>query len=385
MKPIKLLAILEATSVTGPAKNLLQFARTAMAGNAGAPVDVSVAVFRRAGDLDTFLEAAAGVSVPVYPIAEAGRFDQRVLGRLSAVFANLTPDIVQTHAVKSHFLIRKSGLNRRAPWIAFHHGYTWPDVRARLYNQLDRWSLRRAARVVTVSQPFERELIRRGVPAARIDIVHNAIEPAWGRAKTAGDAERLRDRLGVRPGQRVILIVGRLSREKDHLALLRAVHMLVVPRGGEAAVAIHLVIVGDGPERTRIEAVVRDLNLGGMVTLTGQVPSAEPYYGIADLAVLSSLSEGSPNALLEAMAAGVPLVATAVGGIPEIVSNRESAILVPPGDAGALHRAMREVLENPALAREIAARAHELILTRHTPEGRARRLVEIYTAALDSQ
>ena len=88
--------------------------------------------------------------------------------------------------MKSHFLVRKSGLNRLAPWVAFHHGYTWPDLRARLYNQLDRWSLRAASRVVTVSQPFRRELIRHGVPAARIEIVHNAIDPDWGPRRLAG-------------------------------------------------------------------------------------------------------------------------------------------------------------------------------------------------------
>ena len=78
----------------------------------------------------------------------------------------------------------------------------------------------------------------------------------------------------------------------------------------------YLMIVGEGPERPRIEQRIRSLNLAASVKLTGQQDSAEPYYGIAQVAVLSSLSEGSPNALLEAMAAGVPVVATRVGGIP---------------------------------------------------------------------
>jgi len=148
---------------------------------------------------------------------------------------------------------------------------------------------------------------------------------------------------------------------------------------------VHLLIVGEGPERARIEASIRDLGLSQVVTLTGQVPSAEPFYAIADLAVLSSLSEGSPNALLEAMAARVPVVATAVGGIPAIVSDRESALLVAPRNPDALYGAMRELLANEALARDLAARAYELILTRHAPEIRTRRLVEIYGAVLASQ
>jgi len=97
------------------------------------------------------------------------------------------------------------------------------------------------------------------------------------------------------------------------------------------------------------------------------------------------LTEGSPNALLEAMAAGVPVVATAVGGIPEIVADRASALLVAPRNPQALSQAIRELLADQPLARSLAARASELILTRHTPEARRERLVEIYTAALASQ
>ena len=384
MKSIKLLALVEATSITGPAKSLLQFARAARSGGAGPAVEVSIAVFQRPDEPDLFIKTASEMSVPVYPIAEAGRFDRRVIGLLSALGQSLQPDVVESHAVKSHFLVRKSGLNRLALWVAFHHGYTWPDLRARLYNQLDRWSLPAAARVVTVSQPFRRELIRHGVSAARIEIVHNATEPDWGRT-TSPEPSDLRVRLGIDPARKVILIVGRLSREKDHLALLRAFGQLAAARSGESAANAHLLIVGEGPERARIEAAIRNLSLGEVVTLTGQVASAEPYYRIADLAVLSSLSEGSPNALLEAMAARVPVVATAVGGIPEIVCDRESALLVPPRNPDALCRAMRELIENEALARGLAARASELILTRHTLEARTRRLVEIYTAALASQ
>ena len=385
MKSIKLLAIVEATSVTGPAKGLLQFARMARSGEVGPAVEVSIAVFQRPDEPDLFIQAASQMSIPVYPIAERGRFDRRVIAGLAALGQSLQPDLVESHAVKSHFLVRQSGLNRLAPWVAFHHGYTWPDLRARLYNQLDRWSLRAASRVVTVSQPFRRELIRHGVPPARIDIVHNAIEPGWGTASAAPARAELRARLGIDPARKVILIVGRLSREKDHFSLLRAFGQLAGAHGGEGAANAHLLIVGEGPERARIEAAIQHLGLREVVTLTGQVPSAEPYYGIADLAVLSSLSEGSPNALLEAMATRVPVVATAVGGIPETVSDRESALLVPPRDHGALFRAMRELLANDALARGLAARAGELILTRHAPETRARRLAGIYTAALASQ
>jgi glycosyltransferase involved in cell wall biosynthesis len=112
--------------------------------------------------------------------------------------------------------------------------------------------------------------------------------------------------------------------------------------------------------------------------MTGQQSSAEPWYGVADLAVLSSLSEGSPNALLEAMAAGVPVVATKVGGIPEIVSNGESALLVRPGDVGEMELAMRRMFTESGLAGRLARKSTELIAEHHEPGARMRRLVSIY-------
>jgi glycosyltransferase involved in cell wall biosynthesis len=281
------------------------------------------------------------------------------------------PDIIQTHAVKSHFLARLAGVHRHVPWVAFHHGYTWPDRRARLYNQLDLWSLRAPTKVITVSEPFRRQLQRRGVAAERIEIVHNAIRPDWG-ARNPENAARLRAEMNIAPDRPVILSVGRLSREKDHATLLEAASLL------HKRFAPHLVIVGEGPERPRIEKKIASLGIGSAVTLTGQQTSAEPYYGIANVAVLSSLSEGSPNALLEAMAAGVPVVATDVGGVPEIAVRDDTALLVQPGDPGELAESMGRLIREPRLASRLAARARQIVQERYAPEQRTRRLVEIY-------
>ena len=377
MKPIRLLAILEATTITGPAKNLLEFARIAQPGAFDSPAEVAVAVFRRNGDSDVLLNAAKQAGIPAHVIAERGRFDGSVMAKLADLASEWKPDILQTHAVKSHFLVRRAGLDRRYPWVAFHHGYTWPNLRARAYNQLDRWSLRTARKVVTVSRAFRDDLARNGIAPERIAIVPNAIDTAWGtRAETA-----LRSELRIPPGRKVILIVGRLSREKDHLTLLQAVDRI----RQEGKIAPHLVMVGEGPERKRIEKGIDALDLAPYVTMTGQVPSAELYYAIADAAVLSSRSEGSPNALLEAMAARVPVVATAVGGIPEMVANGDSALLVGTGDGAGMAAAITTLLTDQELARRLTGRARELVETRYVPESRARALGALYRSLLDER
>ena len=366
MSRLRLLAIIEAYSITGPAKNLLEFARLAPASD----VETTIATFTRGASRNLFIDTARQSGIPVEVIQEAGIYDRSVIQKLRQLVERVRPDVIQTHAVKSHFLARCASLPQRAHWVAFHHGYTWPTLRARLYNQLDRWSLRTARKVLTVSLPFREELIARGVNADRIEIVHNAIQPDWGRGLQNPLA--LRAKLGIAPHKSVILIVGRLSREKDHLTLLEAVARLA------PALNPHLLVVGEGPERPRIEERIRGLNLTGSVTLTGQQESAEPYYGIAQIAVLSSLSEGSPNALLEAMAAGVPVVATRVGGIPEIATDQESALLVEPGDVAGMSAALANLLEENGRAARLAERAHERIVQSYSPEARVRKLVDIY-------
>jgi len=362
MTPLRILAIIEAHSITGPAKNLLEFARRA----ASEQISTTIATFTRNNTENQFTKTVREAGIALETIPERGPFDPATLRSLRALIARVRPDIIQTHAVKSHFLARSAALHQTAPWVAFHHGYTWPTFKARAYNQLDRWSLRSARQILTVSRPFRDELVAFGVRPDRIEIVHNAIPADWGSNALPPDTA------SIAPGKKVVLIVGRLSREKDHLTLLEAIHRL------PPAIRPHLVMVGDGPERPRIEQKIARLEMRDSVTLTGHQASAEPWYRIADIAVLSSLSEGSPNALLEAMATSVPVVATGVGGIPEIVTHEESALLVAPSDAPSMTAALERLLTNPELADRLKTRASQLILERHQPDARMRKLAAIY-------
>jgi glycosyltransferase involved in cell wall biosynthesis len=371
-RPIHLLAIVEATSITGPVKNLLQFAELAYP-----RIQLTIATFSRPGDPTTFLDAAQALPIRVETIPERGRFDPEVTRRLRELATAIRPDLLQTHAVKSHFLVRRAKLPELTPWIAFHHGYTWPNWYVRIYNQLDRWSLHESAQIVTVSQSFRQQLEGIGISSSRIEVLGNAINPAWS-SQARKNAAALKAQWGVEPQKPVILIVGRLSAEKDHLTLLEALAKMHRAQ----RVAPHLIAVGEGPERARIEAHLRSLQLAPHVTLTGQVPTAEPFYAWADVAVLSSRTEGSPNALLEAMAARVPVVATHVGGIPEMVAHRATALLVEPGDSSAMAEALEQVLTNPALAESLSRAARHLAETRYAPEARADQLENLYRRVL---
>lgn len=374
---IKLLAMIEASTVTGPAKNLVEFCRNAR--SSVDPVEASIVTFNRAGSTGSnqFIEAvrAAGLSSDV--IDERHRFDLGVLPRLRDAVARHSPDIIQTHSVKSHFLVWLSGLWRELPWIAFHHGYTTTNLKMRAYNQLDRLSLKRASKVVTVSESFARDLQRLGVNRNRISVLHNSIDVS--RAADINDSEvrDLRSRLKIADDERVVLAVGRMSREKGHTDLVAAVDHL---RRLYPEMRVRTVIVGVGPEQPRIESAIDSFGLGGRVIFAGQVSDVRPYYRMADLLALPSHSEGSPNVLLEAMAAGVPVVATAVGGVPEIITHNDTGLLVEASDPRALAREIGNVLVETELARRLAFQARRHVCARHSPESRLARLVEIYRA-----
>lgn len=375
---MKLMAIIEARSVTGPARNLIDFCRQAR--RFGARLEPTLVTFHRIGlgwPAD-FIEAARRADLQVEVITERFRFDPRALSELKSIVRRLQPDIIQTHGVKSHFLIRSSGLWKRSHWIAFHHGYTHTDLKMLAYNQLDRWSLRAAELVITVSSASAARLVRAGVPPERIAVLHNSVD-AQRFARREATARSLRASMNIRDDEAVLLSVGRLSREKGHEDLICAFDHL---RRSRPELKAKLVIVGDGPELMRLERLADSFGATELITFAGHVREPEPYYAMADVFVLPSRSEGSPNALLEAMAAGVPIVATCVGGVPEIVSDGSSALLVPPGDPEAMAEAIARALEDEELTARLTSRAREIVLARHSIRARATALIEIYSGLI---
>jgi glycosyltransferase involved in cell wall biosynthesis len=137
-------------------------------------------------------------------------------------------------------------------------------------------------------------------------------------------------------------------------------------------------VVGEGAERAAIESRAAARGVSDVVVLVGHQPEVSAYYALASAAAICSRSEGSPNALLEAMAAGVPVVAAAVGGVPEIATHEVTALLVSPADPPALARALARLLSDRALAARLAARAREEMLANFTPQAHRRALVRFY-------
>jgi glycosyltransferase involved in cell wall biosynthesis len=386
---LKILSIVEATSINAVAKNVLEFHRSAR--ELGAltvdfpDVEACLATFARRQDVtqspNEFVRAARQLQLEVEIISERRRFDLSVLPALRNIVERQRPDLVVSHSVKSHFLVWRSHLWRECPWIAFHHGYTTTDRKMRLYNRLDRWSLPVADRLVTVCHAFARELaINTGVPIAKIAVQHNSIRPRP--LVSPAEALAMRSKIGIAPDESMLLAVGRLSKEKAHVDLLAGFTRL---RETNRELKCKLVIVGDGPERGALEAAARSWGINVDVIFTGQENDVQPFYAAADVFVLPSHSEGSPNVLLEAMAANLPIVATDVGGVPEIVENNESAVLVPANDPNAMAAAIARVLNDQDFARRLTTQSAALVASRYAPAQYVRSLVEIFQEAINAR
>ncbi len=380
---MKILSIVEATTINAVAKNVLEFHRVARQLAEQSPdfpkIEACLVTFERNREPNQsptdFVTAARKLELTVESIPERRRFDLNTISALRSVVAQQRPDVVVTHAVKSHFLLWRSQVWREYPWVGYHHGYTTTDLKMRAYNRLDRWSLPHASGLVAPCLAFARDLANKiHVPLQQIVVQHNSVRPAP--QTDAADVQSLRTRLGIADHERLVLTVGRLSREKAHIDLLAAFKHL---QDSNPDISPKLVIVGDGPERGGLEAAARTYGLTERVIFAGQVSGEiNRFYAAADVFALSSHSEGSPNVVLEAMAANIPIVATAVGGVPEILEDNDNALLVPVNDPAAMAAALARILNDQALAERLTKNSAALVATRFTPEQYARSLTGIY-------
>jgi len=384
-----MLSLVEATTINAVAKNVLEFHRAAqeLASHATDFPHIEACVVTFARDREStspatdFVNAARNLNLEVEIIHERRRFDRAALSALKRVVGQKKPDVVVTHSVKSHFLLWRSQVWRELPWVAFHHGYTTTDLKMRVYNRADRWSLPHARKIVTVCHAFARELAEHtGVAAEQIAVHHNSIRPDPQPA--IAEVLSLRTQLGIADDERIVLTVGRLSREKAQSDLLTAFKHL---RDTHPEIRSRLVIVGEGPERENLEAATRAAGLAECVIFTGQISEVQLYYAAADVFALPSHSEGSPYVLLEAMAANLPIVATAVGGVPEILVDNESALLVPVNDPPAMAAAIARVLTDSQLAQRLTGSSAHLVSEQYTPENYVRSLADLYLKVIDAR
>lgn len=287
-----------------------------------------------------------------FPVEVLGRrpgVDLRCVWRLARLLRRQRVDLVHAHQYAPFFYALTARLLHRRPAILFtEHGRHQPDYPRRKRIMANRLLLRRRDRVVGVGQAVREALIaNEGLPAERVGVIYNGIDLA---PFTGADPDRaaVRQELGVGPGELLLLQVARLDYLKDHATAVRTLE-LVIRRRPEA----RLVLVGEGPERAAIEELVRQKGLTNSIRLLGLRGDVARLLRGADLFLLTSISEGIPLTVIEAMAAGLPVVATGVGGVPEVVQDGRTGLLAPAGDAAALAEHIDRLADEPSRQTEM--------------------------------
>ena len=364
----------------GPDKTILNSPRFVEPGR----YVLSAAYIHPAGnrDFQTIRDAAAEARCQLHAFPERSALDPATPLRLARLCRRLGVAIWHGHDYKSNalgLLVRRALGPRSMRLITTVHGWTDESARMRTYARIDRWALRRYERIVAVSDSVASRCLDAGVPAGHLRIIHNAIDAdRYARRRSHRQA---RAELGIEPGVLVAGVVGRMSREKGLDRLIAPMARIAALSRGEPPV--RWLWVGDGPDRAALERSLGEAGLRDAVRIVGWQPDTRPWIEAMDALVMPSRTEGLPNAALEAMAMGVPVAATAVGGLPQLLDHGRCGLLL--GDAEASWAApLLGLLRNPAARSELADRALARVRGEYSFQHRMDRMVGVYDELLAS-
>lgn len=305
-------------------RGLTQRGHVSLLGVFGASVDEKTEFRWRAAEID----------LETHTVLCGGQFDTAVPRRIRALVQSTGADLVHAHGYKADVYTLLALRGSATPLVSTCHTWYDNDLALRCYGALDRFVLRRFAAVVAVSREVERSLLSAGVSPARIHVIRNGVNTAAFRG-----ADRTRV---TSEGAPIIGLVGRLAPEKGVDIFLKAAAIV-----RKRMPMVRFTVAGDGPDRDRLEALLRDLQLDGCAQLLGRQEDMPAFLQSLTVLVSASRQEGLPIALLEGMASGLPVVATKVGEVPRVVQSGETGTLVETEDPEALATAILELLADP--------------------------------------
>ncbi|HEU0052311.1 MAG TPA: glycosyltransferase [Longimicrobium sp.] len=314
--------------------------------------DAQIAALLAAGEADAhpFVAALRADGIPHHVVTAGARGYLAERAAVTALRRRLDAEVIHTHGYRADVV--HGAFGRDVARVSTVHGFTGGGWRNRAYEAMQRRALRAFDGVAAVSHPLGDRLVAEGVERERLRVIVNA----WDGAGERLDAAAARHRLDVAQDVFHVGWVGRLSHEKGPDVLLDAIARLT-------DLPLVVTLVGDGAQRAALAARASHGELAGCVRLIGRVDDAAALMAGFDVLALTSRTEGTPMVLFEAMEAGVPIVATSVGGVPDALGG--DALLVPLEDAGALAIALRAVHDDPAAARVRADLARRRLAERH--------------------
>jgi len=323
-------------------------------------------------------ERLQGLGVTVHHVPLANRLlSPSALAGLAALLRRERPGVVQSHGARSNVYAKVAGWLAGIPvvLVTVHNSLFDYDVgtwRRRLYLWAELATNPLGDRVIAVSAAIARDLIQRyGIAAHKVVTIHNGIDAdAFFPARPVS---QVRHEFGLEPHHRLVGIAARMTRQKGHDLLLQALKRLV-PRYPH----LRCLFIGDGPLEATLSRQAAALGVESHCVFTGARADVADLLAALEVVVLPSRSEGLPFVLLEAMAVGRPVVATSVGGNPEVVQHGQTGLLTPPGDADALAVGLAFLLDHPEEATRMGAAGRSRVLTHFPLAGMVHALEALY-------
>jgi len=278
---------------------------------------------------------------PKIPLTCRGEWDLAAAFRLARMFRQFSPDVAHAHDAHAHTLLLLASLlvRRSRPKLVVSRRVDFPIAGSRW----SRWKYqsRQVGKIITVSYGIREVLIRDGISEERIRVVHSGV-PIQERPREI--SLKVRQQLSIPPEAKIIGCVAHFADHKDHRTLLRVFQTLA-----EKEDNIYLLLVGDGPLYEKILAESRKMPASDRIIFTGYQEDVYPYLMNFDIFVLTSYLEGLCSSLIDSLSCGVPIVASRVGGIPELVQDGENGFLVEVGDIAGFVNAILRLLKDPLL------------------------------------
>ena len=327
-----------------------------------------------------FVEIAAGAGINALAIPMRSKVDFAVARKLSALIQSGEFDLVHTHGVRANLLgrlaARRAGKKKVITTVHSLLEKDYQGMALRYANVLaERATRSLTGHFIAVSQGLKDRLVAGGIPAKNITVIYNGI--LLDELRPAGAAGAALKEKYAGGGAPLVGIVARLHEVKGHRYFIEAAREILRQRP-----ATRFLIIGDGPHRPVLEKLAGSMGLSDRVVFTGFVEDVYSLMAGLDLLVISSLWEGFGLTAIEAMVLGTPVVATEVGGLPEVVQHGETGLLAPPANAAALAKSIVWMLDHPREAREMAAKGGDMVRRKFTAGEMARRTVDLYRKVL---
>lgn len=313
--------------------------------------------------------------VGVTPISLDRLTDVRGAARFTRILRKEKIGILHSHMFQASFFASPLGRLSRVPVVieTTHVRETWRNGWLKSKFVIDRVVGRFVDRYIAVSEANSRYLVgEKRIPAHKVSVIQNGcsidrVDPSNARP------QGIRDSIGFSQEDLVLIVMARLEPQKGHRVLLQALSLLrnEVPH-------IRLVCLGVGALKEELTQTTRDLKIENLVHFAGFQPNVGDWLAAADIGVLPSFYEGLPLTVVETLAAGVPMVATAVDGTPEVVIDGETGLLVPPGDPVAMAEAISRLAHQPDLRHRLATSGRQFVLNRFTIQRQVEQTSSLY-------